>query len=196
LDLSATEKRLNIIYAGKQMLERCCKGAHSSIRNYFKGFPNVRIYADQKVIDTRKDCLVTDQVWHHERLVQHHGTVFDLNLCWATLQGQCIPTDVAYCCVGFVPNTDFLQANFASMLSPKGHIKVNEHLQVRTRCARVCVLFSPCPVFASHVILSTHVQAVDYPNIFALGDVADINEEKLAQVCECRSRCGEQQQQG
>jgi thioredoxin reductase len=98
--------------------------------------------------------------------------------------------------VGFVPNTDFLQANFASMLSPKGHIKVNEHLQVRTRCAHVCVLFSPCPVFASHVILSTHAQAVDYPNIFALGDVADINEEKLAQVCECRSRCGEQQQHG
>jgi len=124
------EKRLNIIYSGKKMLERCCKGAHSSVKNYFKAFPNVRIYADQKVVDTDQDCLVTDK-------------------------GERIPTDVAYCCVGFVPNTDFMKANFAELLTPKGHIKVNEHLQT-----------------------------VDYPNIFALGDIADINEEKLAQNAE------------
>lgn len=58
----STEKRLNIIYSGKKMLERCCKGAHSSVKNYFKAFPNVRIYADQKVVDTDQDCLITDKV--------------------------------------------------------------------------------------------------------------------------------------
>lgn len=131
----STEKRLNIIYSGKKMLERCCKGAHSSVKNYFKAFPNVRIYADQKVVDTDQDCLVTDKVRTFiSRPIS--ATMFPdpiqervSNL--TIRQGDRIPTDVAYCGVGFVPNTDFMKANFAELLTPKGHIKVNEHLQVK-----------------------------------------------------------------
>ena len=63
---------------------------------------------------------------------------------------------MAYFCVGFVPNTDFLQAECGDLLSKRGHIKVNEYLQVE-----------------------------GHPNIFAVGDVADVDEEKLAQALCC-----------
>lgn len=53
---------MNIVYSGKKMLERCCKGAHCSVKNYFKGFSNVKIYSDQKVVATEKDQLITDKV--------------------------------------------------------------------------------------------------------------------------------------
>jgi pyruvate/2-oxoglutarate dehydrogenase complex dihydrolipoamide dehydrogenase (E3) component len=80
--------------------------------------------------------------------------------------------------VGFVPNTDFLKANFAELLTPKGHIKVNEHLQVKQNHfppVKANYAMALCDRFNTE-------QTVDYPNIFALGDIADINEEKLAQV--------------
>jgi hypothetical protein len=187
---------LNIIYSGKKMLERCCKGAHSSVKNYFKAFPNVRIYADQKVVDTDQDCLVTDKVRTFiSRPIS--ATMFPdpIQECLSNLtirQGDRIPTDVAYCCVGFVPNTDFMKANFAELLTPKGHIKVNEHLQVKqNRFPSLTLKVHDALALCDQLCRFNTEQTVDYPNIFALGDIADINEEKLAQVrCSSSSASG------
>lgn len=124
------EKQLNIIYSGNKILERCCKGAHESVKKYFLESPNVRLYPAQKVTSIDGDHLVTDK-------------------------GELVPTDIAFCCIGFTPNTEFMRPSFSDLLTEKGYIKINEHLQL-----------------------------VDYPNIFALGDIADIDEEKLAQNAE------------
>lgn len=124
------DKQLTVIYSGKKMLERYCRGAHKNIKRYLNGTANARILKDQKVVSAEGDSLLTTK-------------------------GERIRTDVAYFCVGFVPNTDFLQAECGDLLSERGHIKVNEYLQVK-----------------------------GHPNIFAVGDVADIDEEKLAQNAE------------
>jgi hypothetical protein len=51
-----------VIYSGKKMLERCCKGAHKNIKKNLKASPNVHIYKDQKVVDTDGDQLLTNKV--------------------------------------------------------------------------------------------------------------------------------------
>jgi hypothetical protein len=58
----STEKQLNIVYAGKRMLERCCKGAHGNVKKFLTEGTNVRIYKDQKVTGTEDDQLLTNKV--------------------------------------------------------------------------------------------------------------------------------------
>lgn len=62
--------------------------------------------------------------------------------------------DKAYWCTGFVPNNSLLKKNFSSSLADNGYVKVNEFLQV---------------------------SGVEAANIFAIGDLADLDEEKMAE---------------
>lgn len=60
--------------------------------------------------------------------------------------------DKVFWCTGYVPNSDFVKKNFPESVTKDGFIKVNDYLQLK-----------------------------DTKNIFVLGDVADLKEEKMAQ---------------
>jgi pyruvate/2-oxoglutarate dehydrogenase complex dihydrolipoamide dehydrogenase (E3) component len=149
---STADKQLTVIYSGKKMLERYCKGAHKGIKKYLSATANVRVLKDQKVVASDGNSLVTTKV-REKHLRSRTSVGGPLTRDRTISQGEKIRTDVAFFCVGFVPNTEFMQAGNANLLSERGHIKVNEHMQVE-----------------------------GHPNIFALGDVADVDEEKLAQA--------------
>jgi len=75
-----------------------------------------------------------------------------------TDSGQQIRADMVYCCVGFSPNNLCLQNIYfegLGVLDSRGYVRVNDHLQL-----------------------------LGYDNIFAAGDIVNIEEEKLAQNAE------------
>jgi apoptosis-inducing factor 2 len=72
---------------------------------------------------------------------------------------QNIKADMILVCTGIVPNSDFLRKNFSKYLDKRKHVIVNEKLQI------------PCA-----------------SNIFAVGDVNNVNEEKTAQAAEKQGR--------
>ena len=71
-----------------------------------------------------------------------------------TNEGTKISSDIVFLCTGITPNSDFINKK-ADIINEKKQIKVNEFLQLE-----------------------------DYKNIFAAGDVTNINEEKTAQNAE------------
>lgn len=73
---------------------------------------------------------------------------------YKTNTGRQIDADLAFFCTGIVPNYNYLKRNFSHVLDKKG-IKVNKYLQVE-----------------------------GFSNIFAAGDITNINEEKTAQNAE------------
>ena len=66
--------------------------------------------------------------------------------------GRMIKADIIYLATGIMPNFNFMQKNFSNFLSKNNFIKVNNYLQV-----------------------------IGQKNIFASGDVTNVNEEKTAQ---------------
>ncbi|WP_095204831.1 NAD(P)/FAD-dependent oxidoreductase [Mesorhizobium carmichaelinearum] len=68
-----------------------------------------------------------------------------------TNAGQVIAYDLAILCIGGRPNTAFMKQNFASRLTPDGHVKVAADLRVKGE-----------------------------RSIFALGDITDLAENKMA----------------
>jgi NADH dehydrogenase FAD-containing subunit len=69
----------------------------------------------------------------------------------ATDAGRVIAYDLAILCVGGRPNTAFMKQNFASRLTPDGHVMVETDLRVKGEA-----------------------------NVFALGDITDLAENKMA----------------
>lgn len=76
-----------------------------------------------------------------------------------TESGKKIDYDIVFSCTGIKPNSDFMKKNFINKLDDKGFIKANKYLQLE-----------------------------GYDNIFVAGDVANINEEKLAQNAQIHAR--------
>lgn len=74
---------------------------------------------------------------------------------YKTDKGDKIQADVAFLCTGIKPNSEFLTKHFINVLDEKGYVAVNERLQVS-----------------------------GYQNIFAVGDVNSIKEERTAQNAE------------
>jgi NADH dehydrogenase FAD-containing subunit len=73
-----------------------------------------------------------------------------------TNQGTSIQADLAFLCTGITPNSKYLRKGpFASHLDERGYLRVNRHLHLH-----------------------------DHPHIFVAGDLAAIDEEKLAQSAE------------
>ncbi|HLD98439.1 MAG TPA: FAD-dependent oxidoreductase [Candidatus Nanoarchaeia archaeon] len=76
-----------------------------------------------------------------------------------TNKGTKIKADLFFICTGITPNSDSLKKNLGSSLNDNNQIKVNDYLQME-----------------------------NYNNIFAAGDITNINEEKLAQNAEKQAR--------
>ncbi len=74
---------------------------------------------------------------------------------YITETGKKIKADMAFLSTGIKPNSDFMKKNFQEALNENNQIKVNEYLQIPKQ-----------------------------KNIFAVGDVNSINEEKTAQNAE------------
>jgi NADH dehydrogenase FAD-containing subunit len=76
----------------------------------------------------------------------------DRNRIYTTNKGTKIESDMAFLCVGIVPNSEFMKKSFPRLLDKREHIKVDEFLHLK-----------------------------NHNNIFVAGDVTDIKEEKTAQ---------------
>lgn len=72
-----------------------------------------------------------------------------------TSQGSSIKADIGFMCTGITPNTGCLQKDYSASLGKRKHALVNEYLQLD-----------------------------GHKNIFCLGDMNNIREEKLAQTAE------------
>ena len=70
-----------------------------------------------------------------------------------SLTDEILQPDLAYLCVGMVPNTEFLRAELPDILDDKGLIKVDSFMQIR-----------------------------GYENLYALGDCADLDTNKHGYV--------------
>lgn len=72
-----------------------------------------------------------------------------------TTRGKKIDSDLVFACLGFVPNSEFIRAGSPQVLNKIGQVKVNSFLQVPP-----------------------------YQTVFAVGDLTNVAEEKLAQCAE------------
>eukprot|EP00002_Diphylleia_rotans_P027211 TRINITY_DN5449_c0_g1_i2.p1 TRINITY_DN5449_c0_g1~~TRINITY_DN5449_c0_g1_i2.p1 ORF type:complete len:400 (-),score=73.34 TRINITY_DN5449_c0_g1_i2:203-1402(-) len=70
---------------------------------------------------------------------------------FVTHHGETIQADIAFVCAGCKPNTSYLRPIFNSCLTDSGYVRVNSCLQMN-----------------------------GFPNIFAAGDIASLDEEKMA----------------
>lgn len=71
---------------------------------------------------------------------------------YTTKNGKEISADLVFLCTGIIPNSDFMKKNFSSQIGEHGHLVVNEFFE-----------------FGGE------------KNIFAIGDVTNVKEEKTAQ---------------
>lgn len=122
-------KEITLIASHSVFLDRCCPDAHKNIMNYFKKYQNLKIHLNERVEEIKNNQIVTDK--------------------------NTIDSDITFACIGFKPNTTFLEKNFSNLLNKNGSIKVNNYLQME-----------------------------GFQHIFVGGDVTDIKEEKLAQNAE------------
>lgn len=74
---------------------------------------------------------------------------------YLTNKGRKIKADIAFLCTGIRPNSGFMEKNLSKYLDKKGFIKVNDYLQLKGK-----------------------------ENIFIVGDVNNIEQEKTAQNAE------------
>ncbi|MAF35649.1 hypothetical protein CL622_00845 [archaeon] len=123
------EKEVILVHANDTLLGRCARKA-------------VR-YADRVL---RKKGV---KFVFGEKVVKANGDIFVTN------KDRKIRADIAFFCAGMVPNTSYIGSSFKHILSERGNIKVNHHLQVQ-----------------------------GFKNMFAAGDVTNIREEKTAQNAE------------
>lgn len=66
-----------------------------------------------------------------------------------SISGETVQPDIAYVCVGMVPNTEFLQAELPSVLNERGLVKVDANMQVE-----------------------------GYTNLYSLGDCSTLDDRK------------------
>lgn len=132
------EKNIHIISSRNQLLERCCKAAHKNTKKFFDSFKHSNIVLGNSVKKITKTQVLTD--------------------------GPTIDADIVLCCLGFFPNTKFIQNSWQESESLENVEKpINQYGQI---------------------IVNEYLQVQGHPSIFAIGDITSIIEEKLAQVAE------------
>ena len=83
-----------------------------------------------------------------------------LGMCqFVTTTGRVLDADLYFVCFGVQPNTSYLRPHFADSLDERGFVKVNQYLQVES-----------------------------YPSIFALGDMTNVKETKMAQTASAQAK--------
>lgn len=123
------DKEITLIQSEKSLIPRNCKRARDCAKRYLES-RRVKIILDEKVSKKQGNVLETEK-------------------------GRKIKADLAFMCVGIKSNSEFMVKNFPNKINEKGHVRVNEFLQVS-----------------------------GIKNIFCGGDTTDINEEKTAQNAE------------
>ncbi|MBT3407452.1 FAD-dependent oxidoreductase [Candidatus Woesearchaeota archaeon] len=89
------------------------------------------------------------------KLIFNNKIIDSKNNTYYFNDGKKINTDLAFYCTGIKPNYDFMKKTFSKYINKNHFVDVNEYLQLK-----------------------------DHKNIFIGGDIANINEEKLAQNAE------------
>ena len=128
------EKEITIVHSMDRLLER----QPEKVSNYAKKFfekKGVKIIFNELVKGDRKGVYTTNK-------------------------GTKIESDMAFLCVGIVPNSEFMKKSFPRLLDKRGHIKIDEFLHLK-----------------------------GHNNIFVAGDVTDIREEKTAQSAQQHADC-------
>ncbi len=120
------EKELTIIHAMDRLLERQPQKVSRYAQRFFEK-RGVKIIFNELVKGERKGIYETNK-------------------------GTKIQPDMAFLCVGIVPNSEFMKSSFPKVLDKRGHLLVNNFLQMQ-----------------------------NHNNIFVAGDVTAIKEEKTAQ---------------
>ncbi len=120
------EKNLTIVHSRDRLLERQPEKVSQYAQRFFEK-RNAKIIFNEKVKKEKKGIYSTDK-------------------------GRKIKADIAFLCVGIVPNSEFMKLSFPNLLDKKGYIIVNEFLQLK-----------------------------NHKNIFVAGDITGIKEEKTAQ---------------
>ena len=135
----------------------------AEIATHYKGKEIIICQAGDKILNRNTDRVIR----YAEKFLKKKGVTILYNSkivksdkgSYVTEQGEKITADMAFMCVGIVPNSQLLSKNFPKTLAQRGYVKVNEHLQLE----------------GSH-------------NIFVAGDLVNIKEEKTAQNSEIQAK--------
>lgn len=127
------EKKLTVINVTPELLGRMSPKARNIAKNFLEK-RGAKLIFGEKIVKTGKKEFITDK-------------------------GNKIKADLAFACLGIVPNSAILKKNFASSLDERGFAKVDEYLR-----------------------LTSH------ENIYVAGDLTGIIEEKTAQNAERHAR--------
>ena len=120
-----TNKKITLVHSGARLMERNSLKASDYAENFLKN-RGVEILFNERVIGFNKKII--------------------------TNKKSRIKADIIFACTGIKPNSEFMAKYFLSYLEKKGHLKVNNYLQVGS-----------------------------FGNIFSAGDVNNVHEEKTAQ---------------
>ncbi len=98
------EKKITLIQAGKELMERMPEKARIYAENYLtkKG---VTIIKNERVVEKKKNTYITSN-------------------------GNVILAEMAFVCTGITPNSEFIKKSMPTLLDEKGFIKVNETLNL------------------------------------------------------------------
>ena len=125
------------------------------ICTYYKNKDITIIHSNNKLIERNPEKASN----YTERFLKKKGVkiifnekIIKTNKKYITDKGNSYSADLAFLCTGIIPNFEFLTKNFSKYLNEKNQIIVNENLQI-----------------------------TDNLNIFAAGDITNINIEKTAQ---------------
>lgn len=120
------DKKIKLIHLGQSLIERNSAKSQKYVEEFLIKH-DVEVIFNEKITKEGKNIFSTDK-------------------------GREIKPEMAFMCVGIIPNSDFMKKNFSKCLDERGAIKVNKFLQV-----------------------------VGHENIFAVGDINDLAVEKTAQ---------------
>lgn len=155
LATSFKEAQIYLIAQRSIFLERQCEDAHKSVTKVLNKFPNLKVITSRQVVKIENKVITY-------RLISDDAVLKNLA---SQAPDEHLQADVFITCTGKVPRTNMFEKHFTNALVTKyKFVEVNDKFQVLKTAQ------------------STSTPSTFYRNIFAIGDICAIDEEKLAQV--------------